>query len=215
MTNYFVKQKHNKKIKYLAIGIGILFILAVPFIFQGYPIRLATTIVMYVGFAQIWNILGGFAGYISLGLVGFIGMGAYVAGVLMNLGVNPYLAMLMAGIFSAIVSAILSVPLLRLKAGYYSIATFAIAFVFREIASNLTEITGGGIGLALPLIGLDITGMNRYFYYAMLVLAIIITLICYRISKSSLGYGLHAIKEDEEATNVLESIQLFTSLSVL
>ena len=174
-----------------------------PFIFEGYPVRLATTIIMYVAFSQIWNILGGYAGYINLGLVGFIGAGAYITGVFMNLGVNVYISMLIAGSIAALISMILGLPILRLRSGYYSIATFALAFVFREIANNMNNITGGGSGLALPISDLSIVGMNRYFFYAMLILAILVTLICIRMSKSSLGYGLHAIKEDEDAANVL------------
>jgi len=178
-------------------------LLTYPFLFKGYPVRLATIIIMYVALSQVWNILGGFAGYISLGLVGFIGVGAYTSGVLMNLGLNVYLSMLLAGCFAAIISAAIGYPVLRLKAGYFIVATYAVAFVFREIANNMNNITGGGSGLALPLTYMSIVESNRYFYYGMLIISVVVTLICIRISRSSLGYGLHAIKEDEDAANVL------------
>ena len=183
--------------------VSILFLVVYPFIFKGYLVRLATSIIMYVALSQIWNILGGFAGYINLGLVGFIGIGAYATGVFMNLGFSIYLSILIAGTISTIVSLFLGPPILRLKSGYYSIATYALAFVFREISNNLNDITGGGTGLALPISGMSILTMNRYFYYNMLVLTIIVTLICIRMSKLSLGYGLHAIKEDEDAAKAL------------
>ena len=190
-------------LRYILFAIPIALLILYPIIFQGYPVRLATTIIMYVIFSQIWNILGGFAGYISLGLVGFIGVGAYATGVLMNLGINVYISMFLAGCLAAVIAAAIGLPILRLKSGYFMVATFAVAFVLREIASNMNSITGGGSGLALPLIGMPIAGINRYIYYAMLIMAVLVTLLCIRISKSSLGYGLRAIKENEDAANVL------------
>ena len=192
-----------KKPKSLLLTLAIVLLVSFPFLLKGYPVRLATIIIMYVAISQIWNILGGYAGYISLGLVGFIGVGAYTTGVLMNLGLSVYLSIFLAGCLAALVSTIVGYPILRLKSGYFIVATYAVAFVFREIANNMNEITGGGSGLALPLTNMNITESNRYFYFSMLILAAIVTLLCIRISKSSLGYGLHAIKENEDAANVL------------
>lgn len=189
--------------RYILLALPIAFLILYPTVLHGYPVRLATTIIMYVTFSQIWNILGGFAGYLSLGLMGFIGVGAYGTGVLMNMGINVYISMFLAGCLAAVIAAVIGLPILRLKSGYFMVATFAVAFVLREIASNMNTITGGGSGLALPLIDMPIEGINRYIYYAMLLMAIVVTFICIRISKSSLGYGLRAIKENEDAANVL------------
>lgn len=200
--------EHKKRVpsgraKWIALIAIAALCLAIPFTLSGYPIRLATTIIMYVAFSQLWNILGGFAGYISLGLVGFIGTGAYATAIFMNLGINVYLALILAGLVGVLIAVLIGLPVLRLRAGYYSIATYAVAYILREVANNLNDLTGGGSGLAFPLIGLGIEGMNRYFYFSMLVLALIVTFVCWKMSRSSLGYGLQAIKEDEDAANVL------------
>lgn len=198
-----LKNLNSRSSKIIVYALLAVILAAVPFALSGYPIRLATTIIMYVAFSQIWNILGGFAGYISLGLVGFIGVGAYTTGILMNTGMNVYAAMVFAGLFAAVIAVAIGLPVLRLRAGYFSIATFAAAYILREIASNMNNITGGGSGLALPLSSLGIIGMNRYYYFSMLGLTLIVTWVCVKMSKSSLGYGLQAIKEDEDAANVL------------
>lgn len=184
--------------------ITILLIIAMPFIRAGYIIRFLTTIFMYVALAQVWNILGGFAGYISLGLAAFVGVGAYATGILMSsYGFNFYIAALISALFSGLIALLIGLPVLRLKSGYFSIATFGIAFILREIANNMTSVTGGGMGLSFPLLSIGIDGFNRYFYYLMLIISVLTTLACMRIYNSKLGYGLQAIKEDEEAANVL------------
>jgi branched-chain amino acid transport system permease protein len=174
-----------------------------PFVRTGYVIRFLTTVFMYAALSQVWNILGGFAGYISLGLVGFVGIGAYGTGILMNTGIGFYAAVLIVALLASLLSLCIGMPVLRLRAGYYSIATFAIAFVLRELANNWTWFTGGGMGLSLPIMDWGINAINTYFYFCMLVVLTGVTWLCVIISKSSLGYGLMAIKEDEDAANVL------------
>lgn len=199
-----MKQLTKKnKISAMIQCVILLVLVAVPFVKTGYIIRFLTTLFMYASLSQIWNILGGFAGYISLGLAGFIGIGAYSTGILMNLGVNFYVSLLIAGIGSALFSLFVGLPILRLKAGYYTISTFAVAFILRELSNNLTDVTGGGKGLNYPLMGMGINQLNSYFYLHMLFALICISILCRVISKASLGYGLMAIKEDEDAANVL------------
>lgn len=171
---------------------------------SGYQLRFATTIFMYIGLAQAWNIIGGYAGYISLGLVGFVGLGGYLTGIFMTQSGLPFAsAVILAGLGSALVAGLIGVPILRLKAGYFAIATYAVAQVLRELANNMTEFTGGGMGLSLPLAGGSIAQINRYFYFLMLGMAFFGTCLVYYLDRAPLGYGLRAIKEDEEAAGVL------------
>ena len=159
---------------------------------------------MYIALAQAWNIIGGFTGYISLGITGLVGLGAYLTAVFMtHQGLSFYVAAILSALITMLFSLIISGPILRLKSGYFAIATFAVAYILREVANNLTTITGGGMGIVLPMRGGSIDQSNSYFFYLMLAIAILATLTCYFISKSRLGYGLWSIKEDEDAANVL------------
>lgn len=179
-------------------------ILLLPMFYKGYVIRFSTTIFMYIALAQAWNIIGGFTGYISLGIMGPVGLGGYLTAILMiNLGFPFFIAAVIAALITMLFFITISAPILRLKSGYFAIATFAVAYILREISNNATQITGGGMGLMLPMRPGTIDESNLYFFYLMLAIAIITTLVVSIISKSRLGYGLLAVKEDEEAANVL------------
>ena len=182
----------------------ILFISLLPLQIKGYQLRFATTILMYIALAQAWNIIGGYTGYISLGLVGFVGLGRYLAGIFMTrFSFNFPVAMLSSAACAFIFAAVIGPAILKLKAGYFAIATFAISQVIKELINNLTPITGGGMGLSLPIIELGIVQMGRYFYYAMALAAVFSTILVMIIDRRPFGYGLKAIKEDEEAAEVL------------
>lgn len=197
--NSFLKKNLWKLLLLFAL---IAFVI-MPFVRTGYVIRFLTTMFMFAALSQVWGILGGFAGYISLGISGFVGVGAYGTGILMNMGFSFYTAVLLVSVFASVLSVFIGMVVLRLRAGYYSIATFAIALILRDLSNNWTWLTGGGIGLSLPFLDLGIDGMNTYFYFCMLIILIGVTLLCVIFSKSSLGFGLMAIKEDEDAASVL------------
>lgn len=192
------------KISYIISALVGLIIVAFPFVIHGYNVRFITMIFIYIALSQAWNILGGYAGYISLGIAGPIGLGAYTTGVLMTmLNLPYYIAILGGGLTSGLFALIIGIPILRLKSGYFAIATFAVGYILREVVNNLTWLTGGGMGLALPIREGGINSSNVFFYFLMLFFAAGATLLCYIISKSRLGYGLLAIKEDEEAACAL------------
>ena len=196
----FVKNKWIKVIFYVVVACALL---AYPFIISGYFVRFMTTIFMFAALAQVWNIMGGFAGYISLGIVGFVGVGAYGTGILLHMDINFYVALLLIALLAAVIALLIGLPILRLKSGYFSIATFAVAFVLRELSNNWTWLTGGGMGFRFPIRSGHIDGINMFFYMNMLGILLIVTVLCFIISRASLGYGLMAIKEDEDAANVL------------
>ncbi len=207
-----VKTESDKIKSIVIFAVLALLLMLIPFVLSGYPIRLVTTIIMYVAFSQLWNILGGFAGYISLGLVGFIGTGAYATAIFMNMGINVYFSMVLAGLVGMVIAILIGIPVLRLRAGYYSIATYAVAYILREIANNMNNLTGGGSGLAFPLIGFGINGMNRYFYFCMLGLTLIVTFVCFKMSRSTVCRQLRRTRTPQ---TFLESIPRSIRLSDL
>jgi branched-chain amino acid transport system permease protein len=84
-------------------------------------------------------------------------------------------------------------PILRLKGHYFAIATLGVAETMREIVYNL-KITGGGTGLTMP-----ITKSPLPFFYLMLGILVAATAVNWWLSASRFGYGLIAIREDEDA----------------
>jgi len=148
--------------------------------------------------AQSWNIIGGYTGYPSFGNSVFYGLGGYGVAVGMVQFQLPFAAGLALGVFLAVLFAfLLGLPVLRLRGHYFAIATLGLAEVMTAIVSNL-EIAGRNIGLILPLLKGD-----TLFFELSLALLVITTMTVAWISRSRFGFGLIAIRENEEAAAVM------------
>jgi branched-chain amino acid transport system permease protein len=148
--------------------------------------------------AESWNIIGGFTGYASFGNVAFFGIGAYTTGVLLTRVEFPFaLALPAGGIVAMLFAAVVGLPILRLKGHYFAIATLGVAETMREVVYNL-EFTGKGTGLVMPIVRNPLI-----FFYSMLVILGAVTLVNWWLSASRFGYGLVAIREDEDAAAVM------------
>jgi branched-chain amino acid transport system permease protein len=154
---------------------------------------------------QCWNILGGYAGQLSLGHAAYVGVGAYTSTLLyVNFGISPWVGMLagaaLAGVFGLIIG-FLSFRY-RLSGPYFALATIAFAELVRLAVLHL-EFTGGSLGVLIPLTEdnfwqFQFTAKAPY-YYISLTMMVAITVLIYWMSRSRLGYYLHAIRQDERA----------------
>ena len=183
-----------------ALLVLVLALVAVPFATSGYFLRLLTLLFTYAIMASAWNLIGGFTGYTDFGLVVFFGLGAYTTGLLMTKAKLPFLAGWLAGGVVCVVFAVLmGLLLLRLRGHYFGIATLGTSFAVREVIANWPSLTGGGTGISLPIYDFP----NSVFYFIMLALLIVIVSLTRWISRNRLGFGLVAIRENEQAAEVL------------
>ena len=144
--------------------------------------------------AESWNIIGGFTGYASFGNVAFFGLGAYTTGILMTKVALPLpVALAGATVVPMLFAAAIGLPILRLKGHYFAIATLGVAETVREVVYNV-ELTGAGTGLVMP-----IARTPALFFYLMLAILVAVTLVNGWLARSRFGYGLVAIREDEDA----------------
>lgn len=190
-------------IRLALIWAGVLALAMVPQVTSAYIANFILLTFMFAILAQAWDIIGGLTGYVSFHLAGFFGLGAYGTGVFMTKLGWPFFPALTGGIAVAtVISFIVGPALLRLSGHYFVVASFALSELIREIISNLTDITGGGMGLGLPIYpGTPETRVN-FFYYTMggaLALTIIIKIIIHR---KSLSLGFKAIRETEIGAQV-------------
>lgn len=172
--------------------------LLVPLHATGYWMNLLTQLFIFGILATAWNIIGGYTGYAAFGNVAFFGGGAYVTGELMtrsHWGFFP--ATLAGGLAMLAYGALIGVPVLRLRGHYFAIATLGVAIMTRELANNL-EIFGASRPVNLPL-----KNDPNLFYYAALGLLVIAIIATYLIARSKLGFGLAAIRENEDAALVM------------
>jgi branched-chain amino acid transport system permease protein len=160
--------------------------------------RIATTVLMFVVMASGWNIIGGLTGYASFGNIAFFGLGAYTAGVLVtNLNWPFALGLLLAPVVAALFALIVGIPLLRLRGHYFAVATLGVGVAVGEVVNNVGPL-GASTGLYLPIVRSDLI-----FFYLMLGAAVLAVLTTWVILRTRFGYGLLAIRENEEAAAVI------------
>jgi branched-chain amino acid transport system permease protein len=183
----------------LALSVVMVAVLAtVPWWGSAVLVQFGINALILATLAQSWNIIGGYTGYPSFGNSVFYGLGGYGVAIGMVQFQLPFATGLALGIFLAVLFAfLLGLPVLRLRGHYFAIATLGLAEVMTAIVSNL-EIAGRNIGLILPLVKGD-----TLFFELSLALLVITTLTVAWISRSRFGFGLIAIRENEEAAAVM------------
>lgn len=193
----------GEKIVYAIAIAGLLGAIAFPFTApSGFWLRTFTFVFMAAILAQGWNFIGGYTGYASFGNVAFFGLGAYVTGILMTKAHFDFLpSMVAGGIFCAIFAGLIGLPLLRLKGHYFAVATLGVAVAVREIVSGWDSLTGGGIGLNLP-INPDRNSFQQIYFFMLAALALSI-LVTYLLARSKIGYAWIAIRENEYAARAV------------
>jgi branched-chain amino acid transport system permease protein len=202
MLNLTSEKFRQNKIWYIVGALAVVLAISFPFWGTGYWVRVLTSVFMYVGLASSINIIMGYAGKIDFGNIVFFGIGVYTTGVLVNeLNIPMVIAILCGALLSMLYAMLLGLPILRLKGHYFSIATIGVMDATREIIMNL-EITGGGMGISFPISDLDPYTFNMVVYYIMFGLACLYILISWIIRGSVFGFGLRAIRAEEEAAGI-------------
>lgn len=158
---------------------------------------------MYASLATGWNIVGGFAGYLSFGHAAFFGVGGYTAGLaLLYWGWSPLLTSLPAAVLAALIALGVGYPALRLRGPYFALVTLLLAMVARLVVMNVPW-TQGAQGFWLPAPEMDSWSNRAMFYEVMLIVAMATLVISYLVQRSRLGLGLAMIREDEDAAQTI------------
>ena len=180
------------------LGAFLIFLFAFPFLFDDYLIYNANIIGIFLIGALGLNILTGFTGQISLGHGAFMGVGAYVSGYISTtLGLTFWVALPIAGFFTAAVGMIFGIPSLRLRGLYLAIATLAAQFVIDFIIIHLRPITGGSQGLMVnaPSCFGYVFDTDRRFYFIVLILAIAGVCFARNLFRTKTGRAFIAIRD--------------------
>ncbi len=188
----------------LALGFILLFpLIALPiFDSYAYVLQVGMLMLMWIAMSSSWNIIGGFAGYISLGHGVFFAIGGYSAGLaLAHWDISPFLFLPIAGLAAVAVGFLAGLITLRTRGPAFIVATIAMLFLFLLWFDNW-EFIGGSSGLDLPLIQIPVAWLKVPFYYAMALTAIGAVYLAYRVAHSKFGLGLRAISQDETKAEV-------------
>jgi branched-chain amino acid transport system permease protein len=186
-----------------AIGLvlfAMVALLGVPALHNDYITLTFRNILMFAAMSYGWNMIGGYTGYVSFGNVVFFGMGAYCSAALSGHGIDNLVAAVpLAMLVCASFAVVVGIPVLRLRGHYFGIATLGVSLAVADLVNNL-DVLGGSSGLVLKQAD---QAHFWIYYYAMWLVAIGCILGTYAIARSKLGYAFVAIRENEDAAQVL------------
>lgn len=177
--------------------------LAVPALVDASHLNTVILVLMAAQLGVSWNLVGGYAGQVSLGHAAFYGLGAYTSTVLLiNFGLNPWLGVLAGGVVAVLLSLAFGWSCFRLKGHYFAMATIAVAELV-QIFFTEWEYGGAAVGLYVPMDKQGWLWMNfatKLPYYWLALGLLLLTLAAnWWIERSYLGYYFRAIKDEPDA----------------
>jgi branched-chain amino acid transport system permease protein len=162
--------------------------------------RWVVEVICFLVLAQMWNLLAGYGGLISVGQQAFVGLGGYALfGLAQHLGVNPFLAIPLAGVTAAVIAVPTAKIVFRLRGGYFAVGTWVVAEVFRILLSN-ASLLGGGSGQSLTVMArIPKDTRESVTYWIACALLIGSLAMVYGLLRSRFGLGLTAVRDSEAA----------------
>jgi len=190
-------------------------LIALPWVGTSGTMRMVVELIALLVLAQMWNLLAGYAGLVSIGQQAYVGLGGYALIVLADdLGVNPFLAVPLAGVVAAAVALPTAVLVFRFRGGYFAVGTWAVAEVYRLLVAN-TDALGRGTGRTLKAV-FPLTRETRELgtYAIALGIGLAALAAMYVYLRSRQGLGLMAIRDSEPASESLGIDVFRTKLTV-
>src|SRR5438105_13230055 len=165
--------------------------------------------------AQMWNLLAGYAGLVSVGQQAYVGLGGYALVVLADdLGVNPFLAVPLAGLVAAAFALPTAALVFRFRDAYFAVGTWAAAEVYRLLIAN-TDALGRGTGRTLKAVFPLVRETREVVTYGLAVAIGVAALVSvYWYLRSRRGLGLMAVRDSEPASASLGVDVVRTRLDV-
>lgn len=184
----------------VATLVVVLLLAAVPFALGKGNVEVGSEIFILLAIAQMWNLLGGYGGLMSLGQQAFIGLGAYFLFFVSNaLNVSPYWVIPFVPVFCALAAAATALLLFRLRDAYFVIGSWVFSEILAILVAKATWL-GGTSGLSLLTTGLmDLSWFEAVDYWLALAVAVIAIAGSYIFLKSRFGLGLMGVRDNELA----------------
>ena len=196
-----------KKSAYIGLVVIMAILVILPFVLPNkFYVDLATRMAINAIIVLGLNLLIGFAGQISLGHAGFIGIGAYATAVLpTHFNVHPLLAMALGALAASLLAAIVARPIFKLKGHYLAMATLGLGIIINIALRNEASLTGGPDGMPVPamgLLGYDITTDIQWYWIVALLLSVSVW-ASLNLIDSPFGRALRALHGSEVAAQVV------------
>ena len=175
------------------------FFTAAPWILPASWVSVLSNFFILAIMATMWNLLAGYAGMVSIGQQGFVGLGAYATLYFAIKGMSPFVAIPFAIITCAILAYPITYLLFRLRGGYFAVATWVVADSAMLVILSIA-LLGGGTGKYLPgLSNLSPSQLDHDTYLATWFVAFVVVAATYFILRSRLGLVLSSMRDNETA----------------
>ncbi len=195
-----VRRTPESNIGVVFFGLLAVLLVALPLLDSDASLRTPLTVILYyLALAQVWNLLAGYAGMISIGQQMFVGVGAYTVLVMAeDVGLDPFLSVLVAGLVAAVLSVPAAFVAFRLRGGYFAIGTWVIAEVFRLVALEIDSLGAGNVrSLTRESVGGYGSSLPDLVYWAALALAVGATAGVVFILRGRIGLALRSVRDNE------------------
>ena len=189
-------------------AIALLLLLIVPLAVNSpFVYHLAVQVCVFGALATAWNIVGGYAGQLSLGHAVFYAIGSYTATMLViHFGISPWIGMFCGAAIAVTAALVIAYPTLRLRGPFFALATIAFLEVCRLLVVHFQSLTGGSAGLNVPLnIGVEWMIFREKWAYLLIAFGFLaVTLwVSWLIRYSRFGFYLIAVREREDAARAV------------
>lgn len=195
------------KVRWITLAVAAVVLVSLPFWGGDYIVNILTLVLMYMAIGEMWNLLAGYAGLVSLGAQAFIGLGGYSLAMVSQVFKLPFLlGFLLAIVISVIFALIISVPIFSMKDVYFTIGTWLVAealCVFFQTWAFVNFNVGYNITVARRLSG---TAMYFIAFGVGLIALVAVVLIL----RSKFGLGLMAMRDNESAAEI-RGVKLYRS----
>lgn len=217
----FSVQRSTRASRFGAVAGGLLLIILIagPLWLDRASMRLAVEIFYFLALAQMWNLLAGYGGLVSVGQQAFVGLGGYLLFILaIHFGVGAIWTIPLAGLIGAIISLPVAFIVFRLRGHYFAIGTWVVAEVFLLGFAQVKSL-GGGSGMSLPIsviksIAPSRSGRDSTVYWLALIVVVVVIAGIYLLLRSRHGLALTSIRDSEEASRSLGVNNFRTKLIV-
>ena len=192
-----MKKKMNLII--LIAVIAVMFVI-IPQAGSTYLLNIITLMCLYMAMSQMWNLLGGYAGMLSLGMQAFIGIGGYSLTILsVNYGVNIYLAIIIGAVICALFGLAVSPAIFKMSGVYFAIGTWIIAEALNIFFSNW-KFVGYAQDCSISTV---FSLSNKQLYYTALIVAVLAVLVVFGLLRTKTGLALMAIRDSASAAETM------------
>jgi branched-chain amino acid transport system ATP-binding protein len=202
-------QAARRQVIIAALLVVLAIVLAVlPSLTDNYGLLVAYEVLQLVALGQAWNLMAGYGGLVTLAIAAFVGIGSYTAAKLsIDAGTGFVLAVILGGVVAAAFAAIVALPIFRFRGLYFTIGTLVLGAALQIFMINYSGL-GGATGLNIVNGAPTLTTL----YFAVLVIAVLVTVVVAFVLRTRLGAGLEAVRDDEDVAQEMGVNTFMTKL---